>query len=75
MNSSLYPIDILLVEDNPGDVRLTQEALRDAKVANRVTVVPDGVEAPTAQPRSANTPGCWGGPHSRSASTHSCCAS
>lgn len=45
MNSSLYPIDILLVEDNPGDVRLTQEALRDAKVANRVTVVPDGVEA------------------------------
>ena len=45
MNSSLFPIDILLVEDNPGDVRLTQEALRDAKVYNRVTVVPDGVEA------------------------------
>ena len=39
------PIEILLVEDNPGDVRLTQEALRDAKVQNRVNVVQDGVEA------------------------------
>ena len=39
------PIEILLVEDNPGDVRLTMEALRDAKVHNRVSVAPDGVEA------------------------------
>jgi chemotaxis family two-component system response regulator Rcp1 len=39
------PIEILMVEDNPGDVRLTQEALKDAKVANRIYVVPDGVEA------------------------------
>jgi two-component system, chemotaxis family, response regulator Rcp1 len=39
------PIEILLVEDNPGDVRLTQEALRDAKVRNRMKTVPDGVEA------------------------------
>jgi CheY-like chemotaxis protein len=39
------PIEILLVEDNPGDVRLTMEALRDAKVHNRVHVAPDGVEA------------------------------
>jgi CheY-like chemotaxis protein len=39
------PIEILLVEDNPGDVRLTSEALRDAKVRNHLTVAPDGVEA------------------------------
>jgi two-component system, chemotaxis family, response regulator Rcp1 len=39
------PIQILLVEDNPGDVRLTQEILKDAKVANKLHVVKDGVEA------------------------------
>jgi CheY-like chemotaxis protein len=39
------PIEILLVEDSPGDARLTQEALRDARVANRLHVVSDGVEA------------------------------
>ena len=39
------PIDILLVEDNPGDVRLTKEALHDAKVLNNLTVAVDGVEA------------------------------
>jgi two-component system, chemotaxis family, response regulator Rcp1 len=38
-------IDILLVEDSPGDVRLTQEALAEARVANRLHVVGDGVEA------------------------------
>ena len=38
-------IEILMVEDNPGDVRLAQEALKDAKVANRMYMVPDGVEA------------------------------
>src|SRR5215470_16902325 len=39
------PINILLVEDNPGDARLTMEALRDAKVRNDLRVVADGVEA------------------------------
>lgn len=39
------PIAILLVEDNPGDVRLTQEALRAGKVLNQLTIVKDGVEA------------------------------
>jgi CheY-like chemotaxis protein len=39
------PIEILLVEDNPGDVRLTQEALKDAKVLNKLHVASDGVEA------------------------------
>lgn len=39
------PIEILLAEDEPGDVRLTQEALKDAKVRNNLNVVRDGVEA------------------------------
>ncbi len=39
------PVEILLVEDNPGDVRLTAEALQDGKVWNRLSVAPDGVEA------------------------------
>ncbi|MFP4435819.1 MAG: response regulator [Chloroflexaceae bacterium] len=38
-------LKILLVEDNPGDVRLTMEALKDADVPNRLSVVRDGVEA------------------------------
>jgi CheY-like chemotaxis protein len=38
-------VEILLVEDNPGDVRLTIEALRDAKVLNHLTPVEDGIEA------------------------------
>jgi CheY-like chemotaxis protein len=38
-------IQILLVEDNPGDVRLTIEALRGAKVANELHVVGDGESA------------------------------
>ncbi|HEX7588023.1 MAG TPA: response regulator [Anaerolineae bacterium] len=39
------PIEILLVEDNPGDVRLTIEALKDAKVVNHLSVARDGVQA------------------------------
>jgi len=39
------PIDILLVEDNPGDVRLTQEAFKEGKMRNNFFVVRDGVEA------------------------------
>ena len=38
-------IEILLVEDNPGDARLTSEAFKDAKVKNKITVVEDGQEA------------------------------
>ena len=38
-------IDILLVEDSLGDVRLTQETLRDAKVQNTLHVASDGMEA------------------------------
>jgi two-component system, chemotaxis family, response regulator Rcp1 len=39
------PIDILLVEDSPADVRLTREALKEAKVLNALHVAQDGVEA------------------------------
>jgi two-component system, chemotaxis family, response regulator Rcp1 len=38
-------IEILLVEDNPGDVRLTEEALKDGKILNNLNVVPDGSAA------------------------------
>jgi chemotaxis family two-component system response regulator Rcp1 len=38
-------IEILLVEDNPADVRLTQEALRESKLSNRMHAVGDGEQA------------------------------
>lgn len=38
-------LNILLVEDNPGDVRLTEEAFREARIANRVWVARDGEDA------------------------------
>jgi two-component system response regulator len=38
-------IEILLVEDNPGDVRLTQEALKENKIRNNLHVTKDGVDA------------------------------
>jgi CheY-like chemotaxis protein len=43
--SSGRPLEILLVEDNPADVRLTQEAFRDGKIHNKLVVAKDGVEA------------------------------
>lgn len=39
------PIEVLLVEDNPGDVRLTREALKEGRVINNLSVVADGIEA------------------------------
>ena len=39
------PVDILLVEDNPGDVRLAKEALKECKIDNTVYVAQDGIEA------------------------------
>jgi len=38
-------INILLVEDNSGDIRLTQEGLKDAKLRNELFVCHDGIEA------------------------------
>jgi CheY-like chemotaxis protein len=43
--SGMRLVEILLVEDNPGDVRLTQEALKDSKLVNKLHVVGDGDEA------------------------------
>lgn len=45
MNNSEKPIHILLVEDNPGDMRLTVEALKEGKVRNEMSWAKDGVEA------------------------------
>lgn len=39
------PVDILLVEDNPGDVLLTRTTLRDSKVRNALVTVDNGVDA------------------------------
>ena len=44
-NESGKPIEILLVEDNEGDIRLAVEALKDAKIFNHINFVQDGVEA------------------------------
>jgi len=41
----LVPIEVLLVEDDPGDVLMTREAFEEHKVGNRLSVVCDGVEA------------------------------
>ena len=38
-------VEILLVEDNPGDVRLTIEALKECKILNNLHVAEDGIEA------------------------------
>lgn len=47
MNSQIAerPMEILLVDDNPGDVRLTAEALKDGEVENRLHTAKDGMEA------------------------------
>ncbi len=41
----MRPFEILMVEDNPADVRLTEEALKESKICNNLSVVEDGVEA------------------------------
>jgi two-component system, chemotaxis family, response regulator Rcp1 len=45
VNIHMHPIEILLVEDNPGDVRLTQKAFQRGKVRNHMHVVQDGEQA------------------------------
>ncbi len=44
-NRPFRRVEVLLVEDNPGDVRLTKEAFKDGKIYNRLSVVGDGAEA------------------------------
>lgn len=41
----LQPVEILLVEDSPTDILLAKEALEDSKLVNKLSTVPDGVEA------------------------------
>jgi two-component system, chemotaxis family, response regulator Rcp1 len=48
------PIEVLLVEDSPGDVRLTQEAFRDANPSIHMHVASDGVEAMAFLRREGN---------------------
>ena len=43
--TNAQPLEVLLVEDSPGDVRLTKEALKDAKVHINLRVVRDGIDA------------------------------
>lgn len=45
MSAIAKPVEILLVEDNPGDILLTVEALKEGKVYNNLSVAKDGVEA------------------------------
>jgi CheY-like chemotaxis protein len=45
IGSDAKPMEVLLVEDSAGDVRLTREALKDAKVHVHLQVVSDGIEA------------------------------
>ena len=50
------PVDILLVEDNPGDVRLTRELLKESKIHNNLTVVDNGEDAIVFLRRAAKHP-------------------
>ena len=52
MESAVEPIEILLVEDSPGDADLAREALEGAKVRNNLHVAADGVEARPHRPSS-----------------------
>ena len=59
--NDLHIIDILLVEDNQGDIRLTQEVLKEGKIKNTLSIVMDGEEAMSflrkiGKYKNANTP-------------------
>jgi CheY-like chemotaxis protein len=54
MNPLARPIEILLVEDNPGDVRLAQEGMKEGKIANNLSVATDGEEAMAFLHREGN---------------------
>ena len=41
----IRPADILLIEDSPGDIRLTMEALKESRITNNLHIVTDGLEA------------------------------
>ncbi len=43
--NKMRQVEILLIEDNPGDIRLTKEAFKEGKIINNLHVVEEGVEA------------------------------
>ena len=45
MNYTNKPVEVLLVEDNEGDIRLIKEAFKDSKIVNKFSVVGDGQQA------------------------------
>jgi len=45
MVTQMDPIDILLVEDNPADIRLTREVFKECRISNRLWLARDGIEA------------------------------
>lgn len=45
LKNKMRLVEILLIEDNPGDVRLTKEAFKEGKLINNLHVVEDGIEA------------------------------
>ena len=55
MDRTAPPVEILLVEDNLGDARLTREALKEGKVYNNLHWVKDGVEALDFRTSAAST--------------------
>lgn len=58
VESQLLPIDILLVEDNAGDIRLTQEVLKESKVHNNLMIAHNGVEALECLRKQGKYAGC-----------------
>jgi chemotaxis family two-component system response regulator Rcp1 len=59
LNETTASMEVLLVEDSPGDVRLIQEALKDIKVPIRLHIARDGVEAMAflrCEGKNANAP-------------------
>jgi chemotaxis family two-component system response regulator Rcp1 len=58
VESQLQPIDILLVEDNAGDIRLTQEVLKESKVHNNLMIAHNGVEALECLRKQGKYGGC-----------------
>jgi len=43
--AKIRPVEILLIEDNPGDIRLTIESFKESKITNNINIVEDGIEA------------------------------
>lgn len=58
VESQLQAIDILLVEDNAGDIRLTQEVLKESKVHNNLMIAHNGVEALECLRKQGKYAGC-----------------